>query len=112
MLTVMRRDKEMQERNRFGLDPLISQKIDTEQELESMIIYEKGDELTDLPWYLISPKIFGYKIVFVLVMMMTWISVFLTPLIKVYTMMGSGIQQDVNGLLWFIDVLWCIWIFA
>ena len=75
-----------------------------------MIVYTTGDELTDLPWYLISPKIFGYKLLFVLVQMMTWISVFLTPLVRVYTMMGSDIQQHVLGLLWFIDGIWCLFI--
>ena len=52
----------MKERERFGLDPRISQQLDPEQELESMIYFESSNELTDLPWYVISPNKTFYKV--------------------------------------------------
>lgn len=51
------------ERMRFGLDPNISQRLDPEQELESMIVFENADQaLTDLPWYIMNPKKTLYRV--------------------------------------------------
>ena len=48
--------------DRFGLDPRISQVLDQEQELESMLVYENHDELTDLPWYIMNPNKTFYRV--------------------------------------------------
>jgi len=61
-----------------------------------------------LPWYLINPNNTYYKIQFILLQIMSWISVFLTPLIRVYIMMGSKIEKDVLVLVWIIDIFWCL----
>ena len=52
----------MRERARFGLDPKISQRLEPDQELESMIQYVSNDGLTDLPWYIISPNKTFYRV--------------------------------------------------
>lgn len=44
------------ERELFGLDPSITQKLNQNQELESMIKFDLYDEFTVLPWYLINPN--------------------------------------------------------
>ena len=45
------------ERERYGIDNDFRQRIDPEQELESMLPIENEDEaLSDLAWYIIHPQ--------------------------------------------------------
>ena len=93
---------------RFGLDPNISQRLDPEQELESMIVFENEDQaLTDLPWYIMNPKKTLYRVQNTQIQMMTWITVILTPLTMVFSMMGSSLAQDMLWLVWVNDISWC-----
>ena len=51
------------ERARYGLDPTVSQRLPPDQELESMLVIEDVDNaLSDLPWYIISPKKTFYRV--------------------------------------------------
>ena len=51
------------ERKRYGLDPNISQRLNPDQELENMIVFENQDQaLTDLPWYIVNPQKPLYKV--------------------------------------------------
>ena len=82
------------DRERFGLDPNLSHRLDPEQELESMIVLDNEDNaLTDLPWYIINPKKTLFRVQNVQIQMMTWITVILTPLTMVFSMMGSTLQE-------------------
>ena len=78
------------QRKRFGLDPNISQRLDPDQELESMIVFKQEEsELTDLPWYILNPKKAVYHMIYLEIQLMTWLSVVITPLSIVFDMMGE-----------------------
>ena len=97
------------DRERFGLDPNLSHRLDPEQELESMIVLDNEDQaLTDLPWYIINPKKTLFRVQNVQIQMMTWITVILTPLTMVFSMMGSTLQEEMLWLVWVNDISWCI----
>ena len=104
-------ESQLRERQRFGLDPSISQTVDPDQELESMIVFEELDELTDLPWYILSPKKTFYKVQNIQIQMMTWITVVLTPLVIIFQMMGEDLQGKMLWLVWVNDISWSIEIF-
>lgn len=45
------------ERDRYGIDPDFDQRIDPEQEIESLLPVESEDKkLNDLDWYIINPN--------------------------------------------------------
>lgn len=81
-LIAERSDKE---RERFGLDPDIPQKLSQEEEEEKMLVIDNDDDsLTDLPWYIINPNKMLYKCQNTQIQMMTWITVVLTPLVMCF----------------------------
>lgn len=98
----------MLERARFGLDPKVSQTLGPDEELESMIKYIDNDGLTDLPWYIISPKKTFYRVQNLQIQCMTWITVVLTPLNLVFKMIGTNLAEKLLWLIWVNDISWCV----
>lgn len=52
-----------------------------------LVIEQSGLVITDLPWYVISPKSKFYKIQNTQIQMMTWMTVIVTPIVIVFEMM-------------------------
>jgi len=72
-----------------------------------MLVFDNGGELTDLHWYIISPGKTFNRVKNIIIMIMTWITVILTPLSIVFEMMGSDLGDQWLWLVWFNDVSWC-----
>ena len=84
-----------------------------------MLVIEQSDILviTDLPWYVISPKSKFSKIQNIQIQMMTWMTVIVTPLVIVFEMMDetlpegvpkTKLKEQLTWLVWLNDFSWCL----
>ena len=70
-----------------------------------MMVFEFDDNtLTDLPWYIVNPNKTFFKMWQTTILLMTWISVVLTPLRIVFSLLGSEELEQLLWLAWVTDI--------